>query len=532
MAAQVAAGLQGAVGGHISLSTSSIGRHLGAAKRPGSIKVAFRRHNSASLSTPLGQSEQLAIRKSAFLTGGAGVLSLSASAGPQRLSLRRQGRGGALVIRAAVFDQLNTSLEKVWEKLKSQEKLTRDNVKEPMREIRRALLEADVSLPVVRRFVRDVTEKAVGIEVVRGVRPDQQLVKGKKCLMVATDVYRPAAIDQLITLGSQVDVPVFSLGTDVAPAEIARRAMVEAKEQEADVIIVDTAGRLQVNAGMMDELRQIKKAVNPTEVLLVVDAMTGQEAAGLVAAFNTDVGITGAILTKLDGDSRGGAALSVSGKPIKFVGEGEGMTALDPFYPDRMAGRILGMGDVLSLVEKQQELMMQEDQETLQKKIMEAKFDFDDFLKQTKMVAQMGSMGGILKYIPGAPKLTPQQIREAEKSLKIVESIIASMTPEERKDPELLAKSPSRRRRVAKGSGRGQEQVSQLVSQLFTMRAQMQKMSALMTGNSLPGIPGLDDSGEQASPGTAKRKKSSRTGFSQQLAVAQQGSRTKGFGAK
>ncbi|CAI7740107.1 unnamed protein product [Closterium sp. NIES-53] len=506
-----------------------------------------------------------------------------------RRAARRAGPSGRVVVRAAVFDQLSSSLEQAWTKLRAQDKLTRDNIKEPMRDIRRALLEADVSLPVVRRFVREVTERAVGVEVIRGVRPEQQLVKvvndqlvalmggnvaeiayapegkgptvvlmaglqgvgkttacgklalflkkkGKTSMMVATDVYRPAAIEQLQTLGAQVGVPVYAEGTDARPVDIARQGVAAAKKAGVDVVIVDTAGRLQIDRSMMEELRGIKAAVSPTEVLLVVDAMTGQEAASLVAAFNAEVSITGAILTKVDGDSRGGAALSVkevSGRPIKFVGEGETMSALEPFYPDRMASRILGMGDVLSLVEKAQELMDKEDEAELRKRIMEAKFDFNDMLKQTRMMARMGSMGGMLKLIPGMNKLTPQQVREAEKSLKVMESMIGSMTNQERADPELLAKSPSRRRRIAKGSGRSQEQVSALISQLFQMRVRMKAVADMVSGKAMPAIPGLDTSGaKKASSGKAKRKKS-RTGFSQQLgdntAVA---AGAKGFGGR
>ncbi|KAH7441888.1 hypothetical protein KP509_03G060800 [Ceratopteris richardii] len=433
-----------------------------------------------------------------------------------------------------------------------------------MRDIRRALLEADVSLPVVRSFVKNVTEKAIGIGVIKGVRPDQQLVKvvndelvklmggeaadidyskskptvilmaglqgvgkttacgklalyfkkkGKKCMMVATDIYRPAAIDQLVTLGKQVEVPVFEAGNQIKPDEIARLGLAEAKKRSVDILIVDTAGRLQVDKGMMDELKQMKKVLNPSEVLLVVDAMTGQEAAALVSAFNLEIGITGAILTKLDGDSRGGAALSVrevSGRPIKFVGQGESMEALEPFYPDRMAGRILGMGDVLSFVEKAQEVMLEEEAEELQKKIMEAKFDFNDFLKQTRALARMGPMNRVVSLLPGMGKMSQEQIREAEKSLKIVESMISSMTPKERSNPELLAQSPSRRRRVALGSGRSQEQVSQMVSQLFQMRARMKNLMSIMQGGSIPGLDNLEEAWKAARkvpPGTAKRKR-------------------------
>ncbi|CAN1772152.1 Signal recognition particle 54 kDa protein, chloroplastic [Linum perenne] len=337
--------------------------------------------------------------------------------------------------------------------------------------------------------------------------------QGKSCMLVAGDVYRPAAIDQLVILGEQVGVPVYSEGTDVRPSEIAKRGLAEAKKKKVDVLIMDTAGRLQIDKGMMDELKDVKKVLNPTEVLLVVDAMTGQEAAALVTSFNLEIGITGAILTKLDGDSRGGAALSVkevSGKPIKLVGRGERMEDLEPFYPDRMAGRILGMGDVLSFVEKAQEVMKQEDAEDLQKKIMSAKFDFNDFLKQTRAVARMGSMSRVLGMIPGMGKVSPAQIREAEKSLKIMEAIIEVMTPDEREKPELLAGSPVRRKRIAKESGRTEQQVSQLVAQLFQMRARMKNLMGAMEGGSIPALSDLEDSlkaEQKAPPGTARRKK-------------------------
>ncbi|XP_027349288.1 signal recognition particle 54 kDa protein, chloroplastic isoform X2 [Abrus precatorius] len=389
---------------------------------------------------------------------------------------RRDVRG--VVVRAEMFGQLTSGLEAAWNKLKGEEVLSKENLVEPMRDIRRALLEADVSLPVVRRFVQSVSDQAVGVGLIRGVRPDQQLVKivhdelvqlmggevselvfaksgptvillaglqgvgkttvcaklanylkkqGKSCMLVAGDVYRPAAIDQLAILGKQVDVPVYTAGTNVKPSEIAKQGLEEAKKKKIDVVIVDTAGRLQIDKTMMDELKEVKQALNPTEVLLVVDAMTGQEAAALVTTFNLEIGITGAILTKLDGDSRGGAALSVkevSGKPIKLVGRGERMEDLEPFYPDRMAGRILGMGDVLSFVEKAQEVMRQEDAEELQKKIMSAKFDFNDFLKQTRAVAKMGSVSRVIGMIPGMGKVTPAQIRDAEKNLKNMEAMI------------------------------------------------------------------------------------------------------------
>ncbi|VFQ73058.1 unnamed protein product [Cuscuta campestris] len=336
---------------------------------------------------------------------------------------------------------------------------------------------------------------------------------GKNCMLIAGDVYRPAAIDQLVILGEQVGVPVYTAGWDTKPAEIAKQGLVEAKRKNIDVVIMDTAGRLQIDKAMMDELKEVKQVLNPTEVLLVVDAMTGQEAAALVTTFNLEIGITGAILSKLDGDSRGGSALSVkevSGKPIKLVGRGERMEDLEPFYPDRMAGRILGMGDVLSLVEKAQEVMRQEVAEDLQKKIMSAKFDFNDFLKQTRMVARMGSMSRVIGMVPGMAKVTPAQIRDAEKSLKEVESMIEAMSPEEREQPELLAEDPDRRKRVAQESGKKEEQVTQLVAQLFQMRVRMRNLMGMMEGGSIPALTNLEESARPQSkvpPGTARRKR-------------------------
>ncbi|ESR43416.1 hypothetical protein CICLE_v10011285mg [Citrus x clementina] len=483
------------------------------------------------------------------------------------VTIRRNGRR-RLIVRAEMFGQLTSGLEAAWNKLKGEETLTKENIVEPMRDIRRALLEADVSLPVVRRFVQAVSEQAVGVGLIRGVRPDQQLVKivrdelvklmggevselvfaksrptvillaglqgvgkttvsaklanylkkqGKSCMLVAGDVYRPAAIDQLVILGEQVGVPVYTAGTEVKPSQIAKQGLEEAKKKNVDVVIVDTAGRLQIDKAMMDELKDVKRVLNPTEVLLVVDAMTGQEAAALVTTFNIEIGITGAILTKLDGDSRGGAALSVkevSGKPIKLVGRGERMEDLEPFYPDRMAGRILGMGDVLSFVEKAQEVMQQEDAEEMQKKIMSANFDFNDFLKQTRTVARMGSMSRVIGMIPGMGKITPAQVREAEKSLKIMEAMIEAMTPEEREKPELLAESPVRRKRVAQDSGKTEQQVSQLVAQLFQMRVRMKNLMGVMEGGSLPALSNLEDalkSEQKAPPGTARRKRRSES---------------------
>eukprot|EP00877_Chromochloris_zofingiensis_P011891 jgi/Chrzof1/6956/Cz02g05130.t1_CPSRP54A[v5.2] len=479
---------------------------------------------------------------------------------------RRHGRArGRLVIRSAMFDNLSTSLQKAWKSISADGKLTADNVKEPLKDIRRALLEADVSLPVVRRFVKRIEDKALGIEVISGVTPQVQFVKvvndelvelmgsagskdleqgnpqiilmaglqgvgkttacgklalflqkrKKKVMMVATDVYRPAAIDQLVKLGTKIDVPVFEMGTDVSPVEIARRGIEKAIAEGVDAVIVDTAGRLQIDMDMMAELKDIKTAVNPTDTLLVVDAMTGQEAATLVKTFNDEVDITGAILTKMDGDSRGGAALSVrdvSGKPIKFVGVGEKLEALEPFYPERMAQRILGMGDMLTLYEKAQEAIKEEEVEEFKKRMDAAKFDFNDFLQQWKRVNNMGGLQ-MMKLMPGFNQITEKQLYEAEKKFKSYEAMINSMTTEERETPELLMKSPSRRRRIAEGSGRSNEQIQQMLTEFTAMRAQMQTMSKMMK----LGVPGQSDeelvtdliksSRQPIAPGKVRRKK-------------------------
>ncbi|MBW4645341.1 MAG: signal recognition particle protein [Goleter apudmare HA4340-LM2] len=429
-----------------------------------------------------------------------------------------------------MFDALSDRLEAAWKKLRGQNKISQSNIQDALREVRRALLEADVNLQVVKDFINEVETKAQGAEVLAGVRPDQQFIKivhdelvqvmgeenvplaevegqttivlmaglqgtGKttataklalhlrklerSCLLVATDVYRPAAIDQLITLGKQIDVPVFELGSDANPVEIARQGVERAKAEGINTVIIDTAGRLQIDEDMMAELARIKETVQPHETLLVVDSMTGQEAANLTRTFHEQIGITGAILTKLDGDSRGGAALSVrqiSGAPIKFVGVGEKVEALQPFYPERMASRILGMGDVLTLVEKAQEEFDLADAEKMQEKIMSAKFDFTDFLKQLRLLKNMGSLGGIIKMIPGMNKLSDDQLKQGETQLKRCEAMINSMTRQERHDPDLLASSPSRRRRIASGSGYRESDVSKLVGDFQKMRSLMQQM--------------------------------------------------------
>lgn len=445
-----------------------------------------------------------------------------------------------------MFDTLSERLESAWKKLRGQDKITETNIKEAVREVRRALLEADVNLQVVKAFVAEVETKAQGVEVVAGVRPDQQFIEvvynelvqlmgetnsplvqvetaptivlmaglqgtgkttataklalhlrkeNRSTMLVATDVYRPAAIDQLITLGKQINVPVFEMGKDANPVEIARQGVAKAREDGIDTVIIDTAGRLQIDEAMMAELAQIKATVQPHETLLVVDAMTGQEAANLTRTFHEQVGITGAILTKMDGDTRGGAALSVrqiSGQPIKFIGVGEKVDALQPFYPDRMASRILGMGDVLTLVEKAREEVDLAEAEKMQEKILSAKFDFTDFLKQTRLLKNMGSLGGIMKMIPGMGKISEDQLRQGETQLKRAESMINSMTVEERKDPDLLAGSPSRRRRIARGSGYAESEVSKLISDFQKMRTLMQQMGqGQFPGMGMPGFPGM-----------------------------------------
>jgi signal recognition particle subunit SRP54 len=462
-----------------------------------------------------------------------------------------------------MFDQLAESLESAWVKLRGKDKIKSSNIQDALKEVRRALLSADVNVQVVTNFVKEVETKAQGANVISGVRPDQQFIKivhdelvrtmgetnsplanapqkptvilmaglqgagkttataklalhlrkeNRTTLMVATDVYRPAAIDQLITLGKQIDVPVFDMGTDANPVEIARQGIAKARELGVDVVIVDTAGRLQIDDRMMTELADVKAAIQPHEVLLVVDSAIGQEAANVTMTFNDRIGITGAILTKLDGDTRGGAALSVraiSGQPIKFVGVGEKVEALQPFYPERMASRILGMGDVLTLVEKAQEDFDIADAAKLTEKIMEAKFDFNDFIKQMRMLKNMGSLGGLLKMIPGMGKLSEGQLKQGEDQLKKAEAMIQSMTKEERANPELLASTPTRRRRIAKGCGYSEPDVNKLIAEFTRMRTMMQQMSM---GN-FPGMGGGKPGQNAGLPGAPAKTKKKKKGF-------------------
>lgn len=453
-----------------------------------------------------------------------------------------------------LFDSLSEKLTETVRKMRGVDKITEKNVAGAMKEVKRALLDADVNLRVVNNLLKQIKSRAVGAEVVPGVEPGQMLVKimheeltnimgkdqtplakredgeptvvllaglqgaGKTtaaaklalyCLkekrsvmLIAGDIYRPAAIDQLQTLGKKIEVDVFTLGLDINPRDIVRQGIAEGKKRGIDTLIVDTAGRQVVDTKLMKELKDIKAISKADETLLVVDAMTGQEAATLTRSFNDEVGITGAILTKMDGDTRGGAALSVqqvSGSPIKFIGVGETVEKLEPFFPERMASRILGMGDVLTLVEKAQEEMNQAEAEKMTKKMMDAKFDFNDFLKQTKMISAMGSFGGVMKMLPGiGGQLSSSKMAEAEGKLKVADSLIKSMTKKERAYPELLMSGKSARSRVsriANGAGRSISEAENLVSDFEKMRVMMQRMSNQMLGGGgggdMPGMPGM-----------------------------------------
>jgi signal recognition particle subunit SRP54 len=447
-----------------------------------------------------------------------------------------------------MFDELSQRFEDAVKSLRGQASITETNVESALKQVRRALLEADVSLAVVQDFVEEVRRKAIGSEVVRGVSPDQKFIQlvheqlvdtmggenaplaaggkpgapsvvlmaglqgagkttataklglhlkeqGRKALLVGADVYRPAAIEQLKTLGAQIGVEVFSLGTDAKPEDIAAAGIAKAREEGFDTVLVDTAGRLQIDTSMMEEMVRIRQAVQPDEVLLVVDSMIGQEAADLTRAFHEQVGITGAVLTKLDGDSRGGAALSirkVSGAPIKFIGTGEKVEALQPFHPERMASRILGMGDVLTLVEKATKEVELADVARMQQKLQEASFDFSDFLQQMRMIRRMGSLGGLMKLIPGMNKIDDGMLKQGEVQLKKIEAMIGSMTEVERQQPELLASQPSRRRRIASGCGHSSAEVEKVLADFQKMRGFMQQMTR---GGGMPGMPGMPGMG-------------------------------------
>jgi len=511
-----------------------------------------------------------------------------------------------------MFDQLSSAISDVARNLGGRNKMTEKSIQKALRDVRRALLDADVNINVADTLIDGVKQRSVGSEVTKGVTADQQFIKvmydelldmmggssedppmkgnsvptalleqgtveepavvllaglqgagkttaaGKlakylqerevdydavnampeeessqlltsrmpttkrKVLMAAADVYRPAAIKQLEVLGESINVDVFSLGTDADPVDIAKQAVEKAKKEGYDTVLVDTAGRQVIDVDLMDELKRIKDTVNPAETLLVVDAMTGQEAASLTASFDAAVGITGAILTKLDGDSRGGAAVSVrgvSGKPIKFVGTGEKVADLEPFYPDRMASRILGMGDVVSLVEKAAAEVSDAEAAAMQKKMLDAQFDFDDFMKQSKLVSKMGSIAGVAKMMPGmAGALDNSQMREVEVRLKKNEAMICSMTKKERANPELLITdktSRSRISRITQGSGMAFEDGLAFMSEFQKMRTMMSRMQKQMGGAGGPGGPSDEEAmsamGNRATRRAQKKKKKGRS---------------------
>lgn len=429
------------------------------------------------------------------------------------------------------FESLTQRLQAAMGKLRKKGKVTEADITEMMREIRLALLEADVNLQVVKQFTKEVRTRALGVEVLESLTPAQQIVKivdeeltktlgseavgiekspkiptvimmaglqgagkttfaGKlanqliknekaRPLMIAGDVYRPAAIDQLKVLGQQLSVPVFDMGTDVSPVEIVRKGMEQARENKNDYVLIDTAGRLHIDEALMDELKQIKEIAQPNEILLVVDAMTGQDAVNVAQSFNEQLGITGVVITKLDGDTRGGAALSiraVTGAPIKFIGSGEKLTDLEVFHPDRMSSRILGMGDMLTLIEKAQQDYDEQKAEELARKMKENSFDFNDFIEQLDQVMGMGPIEDLLKMIPGMSQMPGiENVKVDPKDVERKKAMVYSMTPAEREDPDLL--NPSRRRRIAAGSGNSVVEVNRMIKQFKESRKMMQQMS-------------------------------------------------------
>ena len=446
------------------------------------------------------------------------------------------------------FEGLTERLQKAMEKLRRKPNVTEADLRETMREIRLALLEADVNFSVVKDFVKKVREKAAGAEVLKGLNPAQQIVKivndeltalmgseavalnkaphiptvimmvglqgagktttaGKlayrlkneenaRPMFIAADVYRPAAITQLQQVADSIDVPFFEKGTDVDPVEIVREGLAQAKENHNDYVIIDTAGRLQIDEQLMDELVNIKKLAEPNEILLVVDAMTGQNAVATAQGFDEKLDVTGVVLTKLDGDTRGGAAMSiraVTGKPIKFVGEGEKMENLDVFHPDRMASRILGMGDMMTLIEKAQKNFDEEQAQETMEKMRANEFDYNDFLAQLDQISNMGPLENILKMMPGmANNPALKNLNIDPKQFAHIKAIIQSMTPAERTNPDLM--NPSRRRRLAAGSGRPIVEVNRMIKQFGQMRKMMKQVTngnfsgmQNMMGGQMPG---------------------------------------------
>jgi len=442
-----------------------------------------------------------------------------------------------------VFEGLSEKLQNVMRKIRSAGRVTEKDVKEMMREVRMALLEADVNYKVVKDFVSKVSERAVGQEVLESLTPGQQVIKivheeliqlmggtvakltvspspptvymmvglqgagkttasgklanylrkqGKRPMLVACDVYRPAAVKQLQVLGKQIDIPVFEMGTGTNPVEIAKKAIAHAKSMQFDTVIIDTAGRLHIDEELMQELSDIKKNVNPQEILLAVDSMTGQDAVNVADSFNERLDISGIILTKLDGDTRGGAALStkaVTGKPIKFAGVGEKLNDLEPFYPDRMASRILGMGDVLTLIEKAQTAFDEKKALELEKKLRTQQFTLDDFLDQLQQLKSMGPISQFLGMLPGMNNKALKDIQIDEKQMVYVEAIIQSMTRKERENPAII--NSSRKKRIAEGSGTSIQQVNQLLKQFESVKKMMKMFSNPKAMKGLRGMGGF-----------------------------------------
>ena len=435
------------------------------------------------------------------------------------------------------FENLSAKLQEVFKQLRGKGVLTEDDVKAAMREVKIALLEADVNFKIVKDFIKTVTERAVGVEVLQGLNPGQQVIKivndelialmgstqsrltysnrpptvymmvglqgagkttssgklagqlrkqGRNPLLVACDIYRPAAIKQLQVVGKNYGIPVFEMGTEVSPVEISKKALEYAAEQHHDVVLIDTAGRLHINEELMQELLDIKATVRPQEVLLVVDAMTGQDAVTVAGSFDSQLGVDGIIMTKLDGDARGGAALSVrsvTNKPIKYIGMGEKMEDLEPFYPDRMASRILGMGDVLSLIDKVQQNIDEQEAMEMQKKMRSNEFTLEDFLSQMQQIKKMGPLKDLMGMIPGMNGLNLEKAMEGvdpAKEMGKVEAIIQSMTKEERSNPSIL--NGPRKKRIANGCGRTIADVNRLLKQFEEMKKMMKQMNNMQKG--------------------------------------------------
>ena len=442
------------------------------------------------------------------------------------------------------FESLSDKLQNIFKGLRSKGKLTEDDIKASMKEVKIALLEADVNFKVVKNFVKDVTEKSLGEEVMTSLTPGQMVIKivneeltellgsettelslksgneisvimmmglqgagktttasklagklkaqGKKPLLVALDIYRPAAIEQLKVNAEKQDVPFFSMGDKNKPVDIAKASIEHAKQNNYNTVIFDTAGRLHIDEEMMNELVEIKDTIEIDDALLVVDAMTGQDAVNVAKEFDEKIGIDGIIVTKLDGDTRGGAALSIkaiTGKPILYVGMGEKLSDLEQFYPDRMASRILGMGDVLSLIEKAEQTIDEEKAKEMESRLKKAEFTYDDYLEYMGQINNMGGLSSILKMMPGMGNKVSEDMLPSEKQLTQIEAIIYSMTPEERNNPDVI--NPSRKRRIADGAGVDVAQVNRLTKQFEQAKKMMKNMNGMMGGKGKKGMKGM-----------------------------------------